>query len=117
MKGKLTDKKWNELAHKNARHIALLHLETGNSKKIAEAFRDIPTLKALEFLFAQAEKYRKENNMDKAAVLLEAASLIDRKTGEETEIILETSGSGKNLDTQLFVQKYTPREIFESPIE
>ena len=116
MKKQLSDAEWNKLAIKNAKHSAELHIEVENAAKIAESFKDIPTVKALEFLFKKAEKYRKENKHSKAKAILEAAELIDRKTGLETEIILETKGSGKNEDTTLSVRRFTTKEIFDAPI-
>ena len=116
MKKKLTDDEWEELAVKNAKHSAELHIEVENAAKIAESFKDVPTVHALEFLFKKAEKYRKENKHSKAAAILEAANLIDRKTGIETELVLETKGSGKNEETTLSVRRFTPKEVFDSPI-
>lgn len=116
-KPKLTDKEWSKLAEKNAQHAARLHVEVGNSAKIAEAFKDIPVRNALEFLFELAEKARKEKKMKKVSVILEAVSLIDRKTGERTELTLESSGSGKKEDTKLTVRRFTPAEVFDTPIE
>ena len=116
MKKKLTDAEFDRLAFKNARHSAELHIEVENAAKIAESFKDADTVEALEFLFKKAEKYRKEKKHSKAAAILEAAELIDRKTGLETEIILQTKGSGKNEDTTLSVRRFTPKEVFDSPI-
>jgi len=117
MKKKLSDKAWHAAATENAKHRAALHIEVGNAPKIAEVLKDIPVATALEFLFTQAEKYRRENKHSKTAVILEAASLIDRTTGQATELELKTSGSGKNEETTLSVRRYTPDEIFDSPIE
>ena len=116
MKKSLSDGEWNKLAEKNAKHSAKLHIESHNAAKIAEAFKDVPALKALEFLFKQAEKYRRENKHKKAATVLEAAQLIDRKTGQGTEIVLQTRGEGKNEDTTLSVRRFTPDEIFGEPV-
>lgn len=116
MKKKLDDKEWEKHALKNAQHSAELHIEVENAAKIAESFKDIPTVHALEFLFKKAEKYRKEHKLSKTAAILEAAELIDRKTGQETELVLETKGTGKNIETTLSVRKFTPKEVFESPI-
>jgi hypothetical protein len=116
MKKKLGEYEWNEMAHKNASHLAKMHIETHNAAGIAEAFRDVEAVKALEFLFTQAEKYRKENKHAKAAVILEAASLIDRTSGEATDIILESTGSGKNEDTKLYIRRYLPEHVFREPI-
>ena len=116
MKKKLTDDEWEELAVKNAKHSAELHIEVENAAKIAESFKDVPTVHALEFLFQKAEKYREQNNHSKAAAILEAAELIDRKTGIETELILQTKGTGKNEETTLSVRRFTPKEVFDSPI-
>lgn len=116
MKKKITDEEWEKLAIKNAKHKAELHIEVENAAKIAEAFKDVPTVHALEFLFKKAEKYRKENKHSKAKAILEAAELIDRKTGIETEIILETHGSGKQMETSVSIRRFTPKEIFDEPI-
>ena len=113
---KISDKEWQVLAEKNAKHLAAIHLELGNPDKIAEAFRDTPTLKALEYLFKQAEKYRKTKQFKKAGVLLEAATLLDRKTGETTELALEIDNRGKEEKTKIYVHRHTPKEIFEKPI-
>jgi hypothetical protein len=115
-KQKLPNEEWEKLAIKNAKHGAELHIEVENSKKIAESLKDIPTVHALEFLFKKAEKYRREHKHSKAAAILEAAELIDRKTGLETEIILQTKGTGKNADTTLSVRRFTPKQIFDEPI-
>ena len=116
MKKKLGTHEWKTLAEKNAKHLAKLHIESHNPEKIAEAFKDVEAVKALEFLFKQAEKYRKENKHKKAEIILEAATLINRKTGDATEITLESKGSGKDEDTKLYVRRYTPEEIFGEPI-
>lgn len=116
MKKKLTDAEFDKLALKNAKHSAELHIEVENAAKIAESFKDVPTVHALEFLFKKAEKYRKENRHGKAKAILEAAELIDRKTGLETEIILQTKGTGKNEETTLSVRRFTPKEVFDEPI-
>jgi hypothetical protein len=116
MKKKITTKGWHDLAHKNATHMARLHLEVGNAAEIAEAFKSTDTLKALEYLFQKAEKYRRENKHAKAAVLLEAATLIDRATGAATEITLTSEGSDTNEQTTLSVRRYSPEELFNSPI-
>ncbi|MEI8130435.1 MAG: hypothetical protein WCG55_02925 [bacterium] len=116
MKKTIGDHEWKKMAEKNAKHLANLHIETHNAKKIAEVFKDISTVTALEYLFEQAEKYRKENKHSKVAAILEAANLIDRTTGLATEITLKSKGSGKNQDSELYVRRYTPTEIFEEPI-
>jgi hypothetical protein len=116
MKNKVVDENWEKLVEKNARHSAELHIEVGNAAKIAESFKDVPTVRALEFLFKKAEKYRKENKHAKVAAILEAAELIDRTTGLETEIVLETKGTGKNMETTLSVRRFTPKEVFDEPI-
>jgi|GEM_PF-5599259 len=116
MEKKLTKSERTKLAEQNARHLAGLHIETGNAPKIAEAFKDIFVITALEFLFAAAEKYRAEHKLGKAAVILEAAALIDRTTGIETDIVLGSTGSGKQEETTLSVRRHTPAEIFNMPI-
>ena len=116
MKEKMSPEQWDELAEKNARHSADLHIEVGNAPKIAEAFKDRNTVKALEYLFERAEQYRKENRHNEAAAILEAAELIDRKTGLETELVLESKGEGKNEATTLSVRRFTPKEVFDSPV-
>ncbi len=113
MRKTLGDHEWKGLAEKNAKHLAGLHIETHNSAAIAEAFKHVETVKALEFLFEKAEKYRRENKHAKAAVILEAARLIDRKSGTATELRLESNGS----DTTLSVKRYMPDEVFGAPIE
>ncbi len=114
---KISNEEWNRLAEKNARHAALIHVETGNAKKIAEVFADVPVLKTLEFLFKLAEKHRKERKMKKVQTILEAVALIDRETGEETDVVLQSKGSGKNQDTSVFVGRLTPAQVFGTPIE
>lgn len=116
MKMPLTNERYQELLLKNARHSAELHIEVENATKIAEAFKDVPTIEALSFLFKKAERYRKEGKHGKTAAILEAAELIDRKTGLETEIVLRTSGTGKNEETTLSVRRFTPKEVFDSPV-
>ena len=116
MKKKLKDSEWNKLAEKNAKHSARIHIEAGNPKKIAQAFKDIPAQIALEFLFDLAEKARAGNKTKKAMVILEAVALIDRTTGEETEIVLELDKKGAKETATISVRKYTPAEIFASPI-
>ena len=105
---KTSDKEWNKFAEKNAKHIAMLHLELGNAPKIAAAFRDVPILTALEFLFEEAEKNRKEKKFKKAKVLLEAATLIDRKTGQAID------SRGKEEKTKIYVHRHNPKDILES---
>lgn len=116
MKEKLSDELYNKLLLKNAKHSADLHIEVENAAKIAEAFKDVPTIEALSFLFAKAEKYRKEGRHGKTAAILEAAELIDRKTGLETEIVLQTKGVGKDEETTLSVRRFTPKEVFDAPV-
>ncbi len=111
---KTSDKEWNKFAEKNAKHIAMLHLELGNAPKIAAAFRDVPILTALEFLFEEAEKNRKEKKFKKAKVLLEAATLIDRKTGQAIDISLEIDSRGKEEKTKIYVHRHNPKDILES---
>lgn len=117
MKKKLDDREWTKLAEKNAKHIAKLHIESENIEKIAGAFKDTAVATALEFLFTEADRHRKLGNIKKAGVILEAATLIDRKTGDETELTLETAGEGKKQETTLIMRRHTPKEIFDSPIE
>ncbi len=116
MKKQLGGHEWKTLAEKNAKHLAGLHIESHNAAGIAEAFKNVDTVKALEYLFNAAEKYRKENNHKKAAAILEAATLIDRTTGLATEITLKETGSGKNEDSSLSIRRYTPEEIFGEEI-
>ncbi len=115
--GKLTDKEWQKLLERNARHAAHLHIETGNAKKIAEVFKDVPVMKALEYLFTLAEHHRKAKRFKKVKTILEAVALIDRKTGKEVDLMLESKGKGKNQDTTIFVGRLTPAQIFAMPIE
>lgn len=117
LRGVLSDKEWNRLAHKNARHGALFHIETGNTKKIAETLKDMPVLSALQFLFKAAETYRKQNRMKQVATILEAAALIDRKTGQEADIVFKETGQGNKQSSTVFIGRFTPKEIFASPIE
>jgi len=116
MAQKPKDKDWNEMALKNAKHSADLHIEVGNAVKIAEAFKDVDVLSALEHLFMMAEKYRKQNQTKKVSVILEAAALINRDTGEETDLVLRLARYGHTEDSTLSIRRHTPREIFESPI-
>jgi predicted nucleotidyltransferase component of viral defense system len=116
MKKKLSDKEWDKLAEKNAKHLAGLQIEVGNAEKVAEAFKDVSTIVALEHLFKLAEKYRRENKMTKTQTILEAVALIDR-TGMATELVLTEKGTGKNQETALSVRRFTPAELFDSPIE
>lgn len=114
---KISDKKYQSLVEKNAKHSVLLHVEAGNATRIAEAVKNMPVLSALEFLFALAEKHRKENRSKKVKTILDAVALIDRKTGKETDLALETTGTGKKQDTVLFIGKLTPAEIFAMKID
>ena len=116
MKTKHTDESWNELAEKNAQHSAHLHIESGNAAKIAEAFKDVHPQKALEFLFNLAEEARKERKLKRASVILEAVALIDRTTGVETDVIVESHEENHKEKTTVFVQRFTPAEIFASPV-
>jgi len=116
MKEKLSDELYKKLLLKNAQHSADLHIEVGNAAKIAEAFKDVPTIEALSYLFAKAEKYRTNGKHAKTATILEAAELIDRKTGLETEIVLQTKGMGKDEETTLSVRRFTPKEVFDEPV-
>ncbi len=116
MKKTLGHHEWTQLAEKNAKHLAKLHIEAHNAEEIAEAFKDVEAVKALEFLFREAEKCRRENRHKKVALILEAAKMIDRTSGQAMEMTLETSGSGKDEETQLRVKRYTPSEIFDTPI-
>ena len=116
MKPKRKKLSFEALAFKNAKHRADLRIESGSPEKLAEAFKDVEVLATLEHLFSLAEKYRKQNKMKKVSVILEAAALIDRTTGEETDIVLRMARFGKAEETTLEVFRHTPREIFESPI-
>lgn len=113
---KISDAKYNHLVEKNARHGALIHVEMENPKKVADAMKDVPVLAALEYLFKLAEKYRKANKHKKVQVILEAVALIDRKTGKETDVVLESRGTGKNQNTTVFVGKLTPAQVFAMQI-
>ncbi len=109
---KISDSEYNRLVEKNARHGALIHVEMENPKKVADVMKDVPVLAALEYLFKLAEKYRKANKHKKVSVILEAVALIDRKTGKETDVVLESRGIGKNQNTTVFVGKLTPAQVF-----
>lgn len=113
---KISDAKYNQLVEKNARHGALIHVEMENPKKVASVMKDVPVLAALEYLFKLAEKYRKANKHKKVSVILEAVALIDRKTGKETDVVLESRGTGKNQNTTVFVGKLTPAQVFAMQI-
>ncbi len=113
---KISDAKYNQLVEKNARHGALIHVEMENPKKVADVMKDVPVLAALEYLFKLAEKYRKANKHKKVQVILEAVALIDRKTGKETDVVLESHGIGKNQKTTVFVGKLTPAQVFAMQI-
>ncbi len=104
------------LKKRNALHAAELHIELGNAPKIAESLKDIPTLEALEYLFEQAERHRLAGKHGKAANIIEAAKLVDRKTGDTTLLGIAIDGEGKNEKTTLLVRRLTPKELFENPI-
>ncbi len=119
---KLSDKEWNKIAEKNARHGAVLFVELGNAEKIAEAMKDVPILKALEFLFRLAEKHRQSKRFKKVQLILEAVAIINKKTGEKTYVELESTGTGKDESTSVFIsnkkpKRLTPAQVFASPIK
>lgn len=119
---KLSDKEWNRLAEKNARHGAVLFVELGNAEKIAEAMKDVPILSALEFLFKLAEKHRQSKRFKKVQLILEAVAIINKKTGQKTYVELESTGAGKDESTSVFIsskkpKRLTPAQVFASPIE
>ncbi len=104
------------IRRRNALHAAELHIEMGNAPKIAEALKDVSALEALEYLFNQAERHRLAGKHGKAASILEAARLVDRKTGETTLLGLAVDGQGADEKTTLLVRRFDPKEVFESPL-
>src|SRR4051812_15205763 len=111
---KLSDKKWQSEVSRNAKTRAQIHVETGNTELIAKAMSDLPVLEALEFLFKLADKHRKENKFKKAATILEAVELIDRKNKEGLDIgiLIEKQGKKDEKDT-VYIRQLTPKEVFE----
>lgn len=117
MPKKIDDKKWDELAFKNAKHRTHIHLDAGQPHKIAEAMKDIPVATALEHLFELAEEARLKNKSKRAMTILEAVALIDRKTGLETDIGLKEEVHGKDTTAFVYIEKKTPAEVFAEPIK
>jgi len=116
MKERLPDHELDKKVHDNAKHLAGMHMEVGNPEKIAEALKEMPVWQALEYLFAEAEKHRKEGRHAKAETITEAARIIDPRTLEEVELELKERGSGKNQESQLVMRRLTPREVFEKEV-
>lgn len=116
MEQKISDSKWNELAVKNAKYRAHIHIEAHQPEKVAEAFEGLSPTIALEYLFELAQKARAENKSKKAITILEAVALIDRTTGAETDVTLKDEIVPGKETVTVSVKKYTPAEVFSAPI-
>lgn len=108
---------WETHAKENAKHRALIHLECNNPEKMAAALNEIPVLESLEYLFKLAEKHRKQKKFQKTKIILEAAELIDRQTGDHTELTVEIDDRTNKKETTVMIERLTPAQVFSRTLE
>ena len=79
------DAAWRAESVRNAKQCANIFIEFGNAKKVAGCFDDFSLLDALEHLHSLADEYRHDSQFKKAAVILEAAQIIQAQRGVPKE--------------------------------